>query len=261
MFSRKAIVLLLVVIVVIWVVSVNIFSKGSGNELKIEDSSFKKVTITTSNAAVKVLPTERKEASVSFTGEKKRGKKYTLQADVKGDTLRVKLKKKGWRLFDFNFSRQPKIVTVELPEKVYAQIQAKSDNGKIDIQNIEVDQLSLQTDNGAIDVQNVKASMTSAKTDNGRISLVGGEGEIEAVTDNGRISLETAHLHRSIDLKTDNGRIELQTDEIPTDAKIEAFTDNGRIDLFGQTNSSVTYGDGTYLIKLKTDNGGIRVTK
>ena len=119
----------------------------------------------------------------------------------------------------------------------------------------------LQTDNGRIELNQIEASKIHVKSDNGRIDIQQVNGEIIGKTDNGGITLLTDHLDQSIDLSTDNGRIEIQTLNEPTNATIDADTDNGKIILFGKEKKQMTFGDGEHTIKLKSDNGRITITK
>ena len=118
-----------------------------------------------------------------------------------------------------------------------------------------------ETDNGNIELNNIEADSTNVQSDNGRIMLDQVKGKIIGKTDNGRISLVTDNLDRSIDLTTDNGRIEITSTSKPTNVTIDVKTDNGKIDVFGVKNEYTVFGKGEHLIKLKTDNGGITVTK
>ncbi len=148
-----------------------------------------------------------------------------------------------------------------MPEKQYKNLQVKSDNGRINVEDLQGEVVLLETDNGQILVKNVVANTVNVETDNGKVVLEHVEGKIKGTTDNGHISLITKKLDWPIDLATDNGSIEIKTETEPENARIDAKTDNGKVAIFGDRDKYVTYGKGKYLIKLLTDNGRITVTK
>ena len=238
-----------------------LFFSDTARKKVIEDPSFSKIDVSTSNAIIEIIPTKNNKTVVEYSGKDGMGKNYRFDVKEKGGTLVVELKKKGWSFFNFNFSRQALRLTVEVPDKHYSLIQAKSDNGKIRAENLQTDELVLQTDNGRIELNHIEASKIHVKSDNGRIDLQQVNGEIIGKTDNGGITLLTDHLDQSIDLSTDNGRIEIQTLNEPTNATIDADTDNGKISVFGKENKQMTFGNGEHTIKLKSDNGRITITK
>lgn len=236
-------------------------SAGGSDKKVIEDGTFKNIEVVSDNALVQIVPTKNSTTTVEYTGEKKKNKKYTFNVDVKGDTLFIQLKEKRRGFFNFDFSFSSMSLTIQVPENQYNMIKAVNNNGKIQVENMNVGELVLETDNGNIELKDIEASSVDVKSDNGKIILEHVEGAINGETDNGTISFVTNNLDRSIELKTDNGRIEIQTDNEPTNAFIDAKTDLGKIDIFGSENKNVTFGAGEHLIKLKTDNGRITVTK
>lgn len=211
-------------------------------------------------------------------------------------TLKEEVKK--WGIFSFTINTKTPIVTVQLPQKTYEQIKmdtdngyikgeklesmnfkaesdngriqlrqvkatvfrAESDNGAIELDSIQAENLSAKTDNGKIELSDIQANSIALETDNGRISMakIGAE-TIHAKTDNGRINLLTDSLERSIDLKTDNGSITVESVAPPTDVTIRAAVSHKRISIFGEKNPQAVYGQGSNLVKLKSDNGSITV--
>ncbi|WP_318614528.1 DUF4097 family beta strand repeat-containing protein [Sporosarcina sp. YIM B06819] len=255
-------VLVLVVLGGIWLVMKpgNGFEK-SANKKVIDDLSFTSIAISADNAAVEIVSTKDSVATVEYSGKTKKNKKYIFEADVKGDTLAVQFKEKRKSFIQFGISSFDLTLTMHLPEKQYDRLQVETENGRIIAGQLQAQDIHLETDNGRVELKQVDAKVIHVKTDNGKILFEDVEGEINAKTDNGRISLITTNLDQSIDLETDNGRIEIHTENEPTNAIIDAKTDNGRVELFGQENKHVTFGKGENLVKLRTDNGRITVTK
>lgn len=234
---------------------------GDSNKIVIENASFTNIDVLSDNAKVEIIPTNSPTTTVEYVDKKGKNAKLDFQANVKKDTLTVKLKKKRWRLINFDFSFSQRELLVKVPEKQYENIIVNNDNGKIKVTNMKAKDISFDTDNGNIELKNVDASSINVQSDNGRIIMEEVTGNIIGKTDNGQITLITNNWDRQIELTTDNGRIEIKTENEPTNATIDAKTDNGKIDVFGEKNEHTVFGKGKNLIKLKTDNGRITVTK
>ncbi len=265
-FKNKMILIVVVLLLVVgggfmFTSKMNEVYGESNDKVVIEDPSFTNVDLSTNNTAVEFVSTNNAEATVEYTGETNKNSKITFKADVKGDTLYVQFKEKRKFFFSFGFNFDDLKIIVSLPEKQFKKIEAKSDNGRISVEDIEAENIMVETMNGQIRLQNVKSNTIQANTNNGKIILEHVEGEIIGTSDNGRISLITKHLNQPIELTTDNGRIEILTESEPTNATIEAKTDNGKITIFGVEDTFASYGKGEHLIKLRTDNGRITVTK
>ena len=232
----------------------------SDNKKVIEESSFTNIEVLTDNADVIIEPTKSSAVTVEYTGASKKTK-FNFDVDVKGDTLSVQLEKKRRFFFSFGFNPGNLKLTISVPERQYGNLQVESDNGRIDIQELDSEHVYLETDNGQIQVKNIEAKTVNVETDNGKVILDHVEGEITGSTDNGRILLQTNKINWPIDLSTDNGSIEVQTSSEPTNATIDAKIGNGKVTIFGEDTKLKTYGKGKYLIKLHTDNGQITVAK
>ncbi len=266
MFFKNKLVFALVLVVVVvggitlLVKPMDVFG-NKANKIVVDDHSFTNIEVLANNATVEIVPSKNSEVTVAYSGETKKKTKYIFKADVKGDTLSVQFEEKRRGFIHFGMSFKDLTLTVSIPEKQYNRIQVETENGRIVAGNIQAEDISLETDNGAIELKHIDATAISVKTDNGKILLEDVEGKIKGRTDNGQVSLVTKNLDQSIELSTDNGRIEIQTEKEPTNATIDAKTDNGRVEIFGQETKNVTFGKGKHLIKLRTDNGRITVTK
>ncbi|QBP40072.1 DUF4097 family beta strand repeat-containing protein [Paenisporosarcina antarctica] len=234
---------------------------GENSDKKVIEDSFTNIEILTNNTAVEIIPTKSSVATVEYSGDTSKKSKYTFDVDVKGETLSVQFKERRRFFFSFGFPSFDLKLTVSIPEKQYESIQVNSDNGRINVENIQTDVVLLETENGQIRLRNIEANTVNVETDNGKVILEHVKGEIKGNSDNGRISLITNKLDWPIDLATDNGSIEIKTESVPTNAIIDAETDNGKITIFDEEKNRATYGKGKNLIKLQTDNGRITVTK
>lgn len=96
---------------------------------------------------------------------------------------------------------------VFLPEKSYDEIILNSSNGKIDIQELNVDTLRCLTTNSSIDIAEVNGKKIDLTTKNGRIEGRGTSSDIiNATTTNSNIFLNDIHCSE-IDAKTANAKI------------------------------------------------------
>ena len=223
--------------------------------------TYENVEVVSDNASITVLPTTNSNTKVEYTGNTKQKKKYKFSAKVKGDTLYVELLEKRWNTFQFGINSGSTKLTIYLPEKVYDDINVSTSNGSIKANDIQGDQLIFESNNGSVLLEDIVGKNVHAETDNGKVALKNIAGTIVADSDNGAISLDTKNLDQHINLSTDNGAIEIKTENEPTNATIQAKNDLGGIDLFGSSDSSITYGKGKYLIELNTDLGRISVRK
>ena len=246
-------------------------------EEKVMDTNdFQYINIESNNGAITILPTKENTATVSLIGNDKSAQ---LTANVEEDTLQIKTKTKGIKLFSFGFPAKKASLEIYLPEKAYEQIHASSKNGKIVIQEIvashvqletnngklQVNQLqsetvNLQSNNGKIEANDIEANTVEVEIDNGKADLKQIEADVIATSSNGKISLETAYLNHSTDLQTDNGKIEIKTEKKPDNVTFDLQTQNGRITVFGEKTWDTKIGDGKHMIKLTAANGAISIT-
>ncbi|WP_186670415.1 DUF4097 family beta strand repeat-containing protein [Sporosarcina sp. BP05] len=264
-FRNKVFIIVALVLLVVGGITL-MFNTGdrfqnNAKKIEIDDQPFTNIEILTTNAAVEIVPTKDAVTTVSYSGKTKNRSKFIFKAVVKENTLSIQFKEKRRSFINFGFSSLDLKLIVKVPEKQYDRIQAESDNGRIKVENIQTKELALETDNGTIELKTIDATTVNVKTDNGVIILDHVDGTIIGRTDNGRISLVTNNLERPIELTTDNGRIEIQTEKEPTNATIDVKTDNGKINVFGYENKHTKFGNGEHLIKLRTDNGRITITK
>lgn len=271
-------------------------AETDSRKITITDNKFTKVAMNIRFGALTVSPSVNDYTTIELINAPE---KLILTADVIGDTLSIDLRAPKFTFFSILSIFKGIKVNVALPNKLYAAISMKTDNGsiraekllgktmkatsdngsiglkeiaatildvetdngRIEIDKVQVDKLSTETDNGRIEMRYVDADQVHTETDNGRIVMEYVNGTIVGKTDNGRITLLTSSLDRIITLQTDNGSITIESENEPTDVTIRAKVDHGRIDVFGEKNTSTTFGNGTNKIQLVTDNGKITVMK
>ncbi len=130
--------------------------------------------------------------------------------------------------------------------------------------------LSLEAHNGGISVEEVMGQLR-AETHNGGLSLAALAGDVRAETTNGGVSVELTGdtwEGSGMDVETRNGGIKVS---IPQgySAELETGTVNGRVNIDfpvtvqGQLGRSIetTLGDGGPTVRVKTKNGGVKITQ
>ena len=130
--------------------------------------------------------------------------------------------------------------------------------------------LQLKTTNGGISIENVDSRIDFA-TVNGGVRLAAVAGEVHGRTSNGGVDVDLAGATwqgEGLDVETSNGGVRLR---IPEDysARLDAGTVNGGISvdfpitLQGRIDREIStnLGAGGPLIRVRTHNGGVKVTK
>lgn len=227
-------------------------------EKEINVDEINHIDIIMSNAAVEISPTKSETAKIVFTGDTS---KINFEEKIDQDTLYIFGKENRITLFNVDMFSFGQSLEVELPEKMYESIKVNTDNGKININNLEVGYLESKTANGTIGFNNIIAHDVQTRTYNGRVNMENIEGDIEAKSSNGKIDVSLKSLDQSLDLHTSNGAIKVVTKEEPTNTVIDAHTGNGSIRVFGKKDWDIVTGNGDNLVKLRTSNGSIKVEK
>jgi hypothetical protein len=130
--------------------------------------------------------------------------------------------------------------------------------------------LSLRTSNGGITVRDVD-SRVEFRTSNGGVKLIGLAGDVRGQTTNGGVDVDLdgpSWSGEGLDVETSNGGVKVAIPENYS-ARLEVRTDNGgmNIDYPGAVqgrlgrNVSMQLGTGGAPIRVRTSNGGVRVTR
>lgn len=243
----------------------------------IPSEGIENLDILTNNTKIEVLPTNDSDITAELSTK---SKKHELLVKVEDSTLFIEVKDKQRSFISLDFFSFGTTLVVYVPEKAYDSLQVESDNGRITIDEIEANDVNIKADNGRIELENIESttvtgeasnglismkninsSTINVNTSNGKIMLDHVEGEIFGRTSNGTIELVTKDLDRFIELETNNGKINVQTELEPTNVTFDVRVDNGKARVFGESNWDTVVGNGENLVKLKTNNGGITVTK
>ena len=130
--------------------------------------------------------------------------------------------------------------------------------------------LALRTSNGGISVREVD-SKVEFETTNGGVKLIAVNGDVKGRTTNGGVDIDldgTFWSGEGLDVETTNGGVKVTVPENYS-ARFEASTSNGgvNVDYPGVTQSrrnrdiSTQLGSGGAPIRVRTTNGGVRLTR
>lgn len=123
---------------------------------------------------------------------------------------------------------------VFLPNKEYKEITLNTTNGRIQLQDINIDKLNAITTNGSININRVKGDEIYLSTKNGRIEALDISAEvIDLSTSNGRIICNHADINKAtnVRLSTSNGSITSNLNGLVKGAYFDLDTFMGSVNL------------------------------
>lgn len=182
------------------------------------------------------------------------------------------------RWFNFSSITVNRTVTVELPTALY-DLQIRTANGAISIDDLTLNGANLRTYNGRINVRESAIPNLQLSSSNGKIYLKNVTAEtIEMSTSNGEIECidvtasnidgETSNgpinasgiVSSNFRVSTSNGAIEVSIVGVFEDYKVKTRTSNGTVKIDGSTYGNDTYhSTKTPYIEAITSNGNIKI--
>lgn len=145
------------------------------------------------------------------------------------------------------------------------QLTINSLSGDIETYNVITKSSTLSSTSGKIYSSNLNSLNTQVKTTSGDIDIIGNIGDASINTSSGEISLNLSSLNKNLDISTSSGEVEL---DIPSNEnyKLNFTTSSGDLGgSFGNVNIesgrtySVTNGDGSNSINVKTTSGDLDI--
>lgn len=263
MIKLKKLAVIALILLVVGVVG-GVFTYSSANQKadikeEIVKDEFITIEVSSENADVEIIPTDDSVAKVKLVTKGIEDRKFNFTADVEGKTLSVTLKDEWF--FHFGFYPQSHHLIVFLPKKQYKSMEIENGNGRVQVEQMKVDNVQVTLINGEAELTTIAAKTVKVESNNGRIQLNDVYGETKGSTVNGEIYVVTKDLDRPFQLKSTNGKIMIQTEKEPTNARFDVGVVNGDINILDKYTGDVTIGKGENLIKLTTVNGEVTVTK
>lgn len=212
----------------------SLFNRRDSNyEEMLSAENITQVSIVTNTGDVAISTYEGDTIRTYLTGKngERLSKRYKLTMKTKGDQVRIKAKKKSKLAQDF-------IISVELPNKVYEQLQ-------------------VQAEVATIDVVGVQAASYRLKTSVGNINVNTGQGIIHAEAEVGNVHLKLGAIVSDIIAKTEVGNILVETKEVPEALRTAAKTEVGTTTIDLPNMQDGVIGAGGPVVKLQTDVGDV----
>lgn len=212
----------------------SLFNRGTSNYEKMMSSeNITRVNIGTGKGNVTIAMYEGDEIRAYLIGEngERLSKGYKLTMKNKGNLVTIKAKKKS--KLTQNFS-----VSIELPNKLYEQIQVHADVGNIDIAGANAASYALKTSVGNMTVDVL-------------------QGVIHAESQVGNVNLQVAEITSDITAKTDVGNIVVETVEAPEALQTDCKTNVGTTTINLPNTQNGDIGTGGPVVKLETDVGDV----
>lgn len=137
-------------------------------EINIEDNDFMSIDIIMNDGHVELVPTQASGAFIEISGHDITD---DLSVTVKEASLAIVHKEMKQKLVSVNFVTKPTIVKVHVPQKNYDTLRIQSDNGTIDVRDVDADFMTLESDNGKINATNLLSTTLNVQANNGLITL------------------------------------------------------------------------------------------
>ena len=228
-------ILLAVVVLLILIFGIfSLFNRGASNyEKMISSENITRVNIVSDKGNVSVSMYEGDEIRAYLIGEngERLSKGYKLKMKDKGNQLTLKAKKTSKLTQNF-------IVSVELPNKLYEQIQVHVDVGNIDIVG-------------------TYAASYALKTTVGNVNVDVPQGIINAQSQVGNMGIQLVEISSDITAKTEVGNILVETKEAPEALQTACKTNIGTTTINLPNTQNGDIGTGGPIVKLQTDVGDV----
>lgn len=232
--SPNFLVIAISLVALLFLVLFFLLNKDAANYEKLMSAeNITRVNVITKTGDVSISAYEGDEIHAYLTGKNgdHLSKHYKLTVKEKGNEVTIKAKKKTKYAPGF-------IISVELPSKLYEQLQVHADVANIDIDAINVASYEL-------------------KTSVGNINVDAAQGIINAGAQVGNIHLQLQTITSDIAAKTEVGNIVVETKEAPEALQTECKTTIGTTTINLPNVQDGAIGIGGPLVKLLTDVGDV----
>ena len=244
---------------------INLDGNKDYNYENYDITDIKNVSVDVSNAKIII-----KESTNNNFGVDVNLSSISEDPTVSFDNNMIKIQKNskfGLNIFSWDFGSlfdgTSNEVIIFVPKgTILNEVTLNTDNGRIEITNLNADTLKADTSNGAITTTNVVISNnTSLKTSNGEVDISGTfSNTTYAKSSNGKI-IGDGLFNGKTTVKTSNGAISFKNNIKRSDCNITAETSNGSVrindskvgDDFKENNGA------SNSIDLDTSNGGISI--
>jgi len=171
----------------------------------------------------------------------------------------------GYLRVGVNDSRISARIIAEVPRELFYDLTARSSNGSITLEELELGDVRLRTSNGSLTASNIKFDYLNGVTSNGSLRTEGVYGDtLRLETSNGSVNIKGAA--KKFEIRTSNSRIEMEPEFLSDRPELLARTSNGNItiklfqernlgfEILGRTsNGTFRYNDLSDVVSVRED--------
>ena len=212
----------------------------------------REINIDVRNVGIEVRPSEGDEIVIRYH----ENNRTTFTETVTANQVSLVQDRNGgifrwFRLININLTARSGVV-VEIPEEAVLSGSFRTTNGRVEISGLTFEELQARSSNGQIRLEGIDVNgETNVRTTNAMISVsdVSLDSDAELETSNGRIYISQVSLGGHMNMKTSNGNINLSG--VDSDGDIVGETSNGRVELtnvtaagdleIGSSNGNITF--------------------
>lgn len=223
-------------------------------KIYISSSEFSSIKIEDSNNDIVIRTSHDEKIHITYNENEKEF--YQIN-----DTSELAFKKVNdykWydNIFNINIDFKSKPLTILLPKNYSGDLNIKTSNGSIKVENISISNLGILTSNGEIDLNTVKSSgFIEAKTSNAEVNFTNIDAkDIAAKSSNKNIKITKIKVTNKLHLKTSNADI---TGSVI--GKMAGFSITSHTSI-GENNLPGNMSGGNKLLDAKTSNGNIDIS-
>ncbi|MGG3891260.1 DUF4097 family beta strand repeat-containing protein [Metabacillus fastidiosus] len=259
-------------------------------EVKHKASQIKALNIETTAANIEITISKTDDITVNLDGKinEKYKEKYLLKVDESGEKLNISyISNENSPGIKFGTTKDVRL-HIAIPEKLYRSLAARTSSGRIDIEDMEVQNINLKTTSGNQFIRNVKSKMsTSVQSTSGDIdinnnnlkhflinstsgtieidNLVSEEGRIN--TTSGNVMIKLKELAKRLDVETTSGDVETFFEQKPTSIRIDFKGNSGHSEIGlpnimyenkGENSAIGLIGTGSNQLNVRTTSGNFK---
>ncbi|MDH6365340.1 DUF4097 and DUF4098 domain-containing protein YvlB [Enterococcus sp. PF1-24] len=253
---RKNVVRFLLILALIFAVF-RLRSQSQKNDGVFEaDAAVSTIAIEDKNIQVQVIGTDRKKDSLTVYYQENQQNDYDIS--LKREHLVIQKRNRPFNfLFSWlNFDFTDRTLVIEIPQQQLDSLDLETTNGKVLIENLEVEKAKINTTNGEIKINNSNFSdYLESETTNGKVLLEDNEiadGTIE--TTNGKVIFANLAITNSLSVETTNATVSGDIVGHQKDFEITSKTTNAKSNLPKNSSNSAKK-----ILEIETTNGSIMV--
>ncbi|KFN02498.1 GNAT family acetyltransferase [Bacillus clarus] len=238
--------------------AVDAVEKGD-KEKVITNETIKSLDVKLDAGDIIVQKSQDSSFYVKQSGDLKR-QKVSIAED--GETLKVQGEVEKGISLDFSFlsfGLKTPTLTVVVPERVYKELKINSSAGKIEVNEVKSDYVSVGTLGGDVDLERITAKKVEGSSEAGAVKLKKVIGKVIAQTTSGDVDVIDHDSKYDVEASSTAGDVDIRLLEKPQDAVITGKTFAGKVRIFNEENRDMKIGNGDVKISGKTSAGDVTI--